>query len=265
VRDTPLEKTNHEATAKHQGNLRKFLRELHKDNERAERDKQRAKDEVARLNGTTPQSSNGDGLFKSSVTFTKTASKQASVEDRKRQMAQLASLGVAVPEDFRRENAMAGDWQTVSQRVIWETESSKTEEQDIKYMSTIEDKKRKLGDEDEIVPELKEGKRRPRYGRDIKALPDDDEDLEALLGATTSVKKKIKTEPARDIETEAKENTKAELTKDSEKELVAVPDSKVKLEAQENETLETPTVDTESGELFGSIFKKRKPKTLRQK
>ena len=38
--------------------------------------------------------------------------------DRKRQMAQLAALGVAVPEEFRKELAVAGDWTTVSMKRI---------------------------------------------------------------------------------------------------------------------------------------------------
>ena len=54
VRETPIERKNHEASAKHQNNIQRSLRDLHKNKEREDRDKQRAKDEVARLNGVLP-------------------------------------------------------------------------------------------------------------------------------------------------------------------------------------------------------------------
>lgn len=41
--------------------------------------------------------------------------RQATVTDREQQLAQLAEMGVAVPEDFRKEVAMAGEWQTLSE------------------------------------------------------------------------------------------------------------------------------------------------------
>ena len=33
-------------------------------------------------------------------------------------MAQLADMGVAIPEEYRRDMALAGDWQTTSVKVI---------------------------------------------------------------------------------------------------------------------------------------------------
>src|ERR1700712_2474938 len=51
VRDSGLERKNHEASAKHQNSIQRNLRELQKGKQREDRDKQRAVDEVARLNG----------------------------------------------------------------------------------------------------------------------------------------------------------------------------------------------------------------------
>ncbi|MBE7181524.1 MAG: hypothetical protein INR71_10015, partial [Terriglobus roseus] len=51
VRDTKFERQQHDATGRHQSNIQRSLRTLHRDAERGERDKQRARDEVARLNG----------------------------------------------------------------------------------------------------------------------------------------------------------------------------------------------------------------------
>ena len=112
-------------------------------------------------------------------------------------MAQLAEMGVAVPEDFRRENAMAGEWETVSQRVITlDGAEIKTEEQaEAKPSLNIGVRKRKVeeGEEGEAL-KLEEGRRRPRWGTDTRTLSGDDDDLDALLDSTTSFTKKAKTE-----------------------------------------------------------------------
>ena len=120
VRDTKLERQNHDATPKHQGNLKRFIRDIHRGTEQEERSQQRAKDEVVRLNGIVGSTGSATSARSSKWSKTTTAPKQqATAEDRKRQMAQLAALGVAVPEDYRREVAMVGDWQAVSQRPIY--------------------------------------------------------------------------------------------------------------------------------------------------
>ncbi|KAI4287624.1 MAG: hypothetical protein L6R35_003120 [Caloplaca aegaea] len=123
VRDTKLEKTNHEATAKHQGNIKRFLRDLHRGHERVERDKDRAKSEVERLNGvvsgTAQPSRTGGSSSAHSAMSVYTGAREPTPVERKAQLAKLAELGVAVPEDYRREVAMAGDWQTVAERPVW--------------------------------------------------------------------------------------------------------------------------------------------------
>src|SRR5256885_11873454 len=50
VKDTKFERAQHEATGKHQGNLRRFLKSIQDGHERGEREKQRARAEVERLN-----------------------------------------------------------------------------------------------------------------------------------------------------------------------------------------------------------------------
>lgn len=56
------------------------------------------------------------------------AQRQATPAERKQQLSQLAAMGVAVPEDFRREMAMAGDWQTLSERPVYDDEVKKEED-----------------------------------------------------------------------------------------------------------------------------------------
>ncbi|KAI4171146.1 MAG: hypothetical protein LQ348_006988 [Seirophora lacunosa] len=123
VRDTKLEKTNHEATAKHQGNIKRFLRDLHRGHEREERDKDRAKSEVERLNGvvsgTASAARTGGPPSAHSTASMYPGIREPTPAERKAQLAKLAELGVAVPENYRREVAMAGDWQTVAERPVW--------------------------------------------------------------------------------------------------------------------------------------------------
>ena len=125
MKDTKFEKQQHDATPRHQGNIQRSLRRLHKDNEREERDKDRAKAEVARLNGIV---SGTGGSSSSGYAPAQSASgppKKATADDRKKQLKQLADLGVAVPDAYRREVAMAGDWETVSVRQLKKEEDVK--------------------------------------------------------------------------------------------------------------------------------------------
>src|ERR1700743_2697962 len=90
VRDTKLERSQHEATGRHQGAIQKSLRDLHKGQEREQREAQRAKDEVARLNGmvggsAASKSSSASGPALQSSSGSAAPKKQATVEDRKRQ------------------------------------------------------------------------------------------------------------------------------------------------------------------------------------
>ncbi|RMZ80392.1 hypothetical protein DV738_g2811, partial [Chaetothyriales sp. CBS 135597] len=123
VRDTPFERRQHESTAKHQGKLKHFLRDIQNNHERSEREKEKAKAEVERLNRIT-----GTGVAPPSLasakpsTRTPTASKekggQRTVDDQKRQWQQLADMGIKVPDHVRTEMAMAGDWQAVRQHNV---------------------------------------------------------------------------------------------------------------------------------------------------
>ena len=176
-------------TARHQGNLKRFLRELHRDNEINERDKQRAKDEVARLNGAKPTSVASFGTGPKATAINTSALRNATPEEMKRQMAQLAEMGVFVPEEFRKENAMAGDWEVVARRVI--SSAPKVEDQketagDNKAAVSVGVRKRKPDGEEEEEQQPTERKRR-NWGSDVKIARGDDQDLDALLESTTAV------------------------------------------------------------------------------
>ncbi|KAH7630261.1 hypothetical protein B0T09DRAFT_341410 [Sordaria sp. MPI-SDFR-AT-0083] len=136
VRDTPLEKRNHESTAKHQGAIKRSLRDLHRSADQQEREKERAKREVERLNGVvsgTPSTSGGAGQRgghksggagggggggSNGPTGANAAAVGLSEAERQRQLEQLAELGVNIPTELRGSMALAGEWEVTNVRVV---------------------------------------------------------------------------------------------------------------------------------------------------
>ena len=175
-------------------------------------------------------------------------------------MAQLAELGIAVPEDFRRENAMAGDWETVSECVIYPGKAKpevKDEEDEKPSMGIGVRKREAKGEEDEEEMRREQGRKRKRkWGTDVKALPGDDDDLDALLGAAKTVRPKAE----RTLGTAEASTPEVEVKRDQDDGVpvkVENPDEDIKFAEAA-----PPTEDNEDPDL-GSIFKKRKPKSMR--
>ncbi|CAD6584613.1 MAG: WW domain binding protein 4 [Alectoria sarmentosa] len=289
VRDTKLEKTNHEATPKHQGNLKRFLRDLHKGHERDERDKQRAKDEVDRLNGVISGSGSSSGgppwEKKSAIPPLSTSGKQqATPADRKRQLAQLAEMGVAVPEDFRREMAMAGDWQTTSERVIYDNDFLKKEEdsEDVKFGGlNVGVRKRKFeGQEEE--EEAGETVIRKGWGSTLRTYPGaggDENDLDSLLKSTKRIIREGEgLQALGSVRSSRPEQADSQATTRGSQPALDVPAIKREESAGSGGVLDTipdqaaaieaPAVSLKQEEnppACGVIFKKRKAKQIRQK
>ncbi|KAI6249194.1 hypothetical protein HI914_02555 [Erysiphe necator] len=196
VRDTKLETANHNASPKHQGNLKRFLRDLQRNHDKDEKDKERAKSEVARLNDLVPgkrsqiKSSPAIGdKPRSNFSRNKAPStSEVSELQRKQNLAQLAEMGISIPSEFRADMAMPGEWQTISEKVI---DPIKVE---IKpEITSTGRRKRKLddGETEEEEERLISNKRKSNW-----KLPyeDDDNELNALLMTTQFKKKIIKSE-----------------------------------------------------------------------
>ncbi|CBF81724.1 hypothetical protein AN5532.2 [Aspergillus nidulans FGSC A4] len=249
IRDTAFERTQHEATAKHQSNLKRFLREIHRDNERQQRDSQRAKDEVERLRQSV---SGGGGRTGDNQSWKKSSSstpapapqRPVSVEERKNQMAQLAELGVAIPEEYRSDMALAGDWQTVSEKII-EPEGEEKEEK----VPTLGVRKRKH--DQDVDEEEEEAKREAErfvskgWGSATRRYPgakDEEDDIDALLASTKEVKK-----PQVSGTGEAT-SAEGEQSKREDK-----PSDEVPVKEEESSAAGT-----------GVVFKKRKPKAMKK-
>ncbi|CAG8126558.1 unnamed protein product [Penicillium nalgiovense] len=271
IRDTPFEKTQHEASPKHQGSLKRFLRQIHNDNEQKQRDSQLAKTEVERLRkavggGSSTDKDSAKGNAPPPVP--KSAERPASLEDRKKQIAQLAAMGVAIPQEFRADMALAGDWQTTSETVI---EVKPGLEGPTKSVGI---RKRKLeGEEegDEHVPEPIVNK---GWGSRMRQYPgaQEEEGLDDLLASTKDIKRTKTFTPKVELdEREAATEPPAPTMK--------TEDDPSKPEAQETngsatvktedsaQTLVEPIVEEKpqsSDAAPGVVFKKRKPKAMRK-
>ncbi|MCJ1312978.1 hypothetical protein MMC25_006654 [Agyrium rufum] len=187
VRDTKLERQNHDATGKHQGNLKRFLRDLHRGHEKDEREKQKAKDEVARLNGEVKVRL-ATGM--SSAPSGSASQRQVTAGERQQQLKQLAEMGIAIPEEFRKDMVMAGDWTVISETPIYEQEEvKKEEEEDSKSNLAVHSvgvrRKRNENDaEEEELPARRKWRQMRHHD------PDADKDLDALLASTAASKHK---------------------------------------------------------------------------
>ena len=206
VKDTPIERKNHDASARHQNNIQRSLRELHKGKEREDREKQRAKDEVARLNGLVSGKRKPDsGPSIQGLTTVAASSGPAlnAAAQRKKHAEQLAAMGVELPEELKKEITGVGGWETVSERVvegdqanagrsladIVKQENENKEDANVKGVH-----KRKADEEAEAEAQVKQ---RKVWGSSLKTYPvaneaenEDDGDLDTLLSGVGVAKKR---------------------------------------------------------------------------
>jgi hypothetical protein len=262
VRDTKLERQNHESTAKHQGALKRFLRDLHRGHEREEREKERAKQEIARLNGVVSGSSSSSaaGPSRPAPRTQPSAPSEASL---KKQREQLAEMGVAMPSAFRPEMAMPGEWTVTNVRVIEKEE----ENGEAKVEARANGVRKREATEDEKEEEnAMQGlfKKPRRWGRDSKAMPQEDHELDALLSGSTFTPRAVKDETVKEEEEDTKDVKKEEdddnVAPNKEEETPTV-----KTEAPDVEPLIKPEPEEAESGVQTVVFKKRKPKGIRQK
>ncbi|KAF7589673.1 hypothetical protein BBP40_003965 [Aspergillus hancockii] len=276
IRDTAFEKTQHEATGKHQGNLKRFLRDIHRDNERQQRETQRAKSEVERLKQTvagnnTPGKDNSSPAPWKKTTAAPPPERPVSLDERKKQMARLAEMGVAIPTEFRGDMALAGEWETVSERVVGGE----------KTCGSIGVRKRKLEGDEEEEEAKREAERfvSKGWGSRTREYPgaQEDTDLDALLETTRDIKKAkpLGSEATKEggekvaadrLGTDEDDAEAAELDQTSRTEkggFQAVVDPS--RSAVESEPAKSEPVKSEPEEATaGVVFKKRKPRVMRK-
>jgi hypothetical protein len=165
-------------------------------------------------------------------------------------------MGVSIPDEFRPDMAMAGEWQVTSERVVEENGEKKPD------AVALGVRKRAVEDEEEEAEAKK-----LTWGSRYKTHPveEDNADLDALLSNVTRKEEApaVKSE-AEIVKQEVKEEVKEEVpqpkgvkTEPSEEEgkiSEVVPPSDIAVKA-EGEVQAAP----------GVVFKKRKAKNIRQK
>lgn len=273
------------------------------------REKQRAKDEVNRLNGVVSGSSGAgaaaaatggggqgqephDAPWRRRPIFHPPAAnhtrQQATPAERRRQLAQLAEMGIAVPEEFRGDLAMAGDWQVVSERAIFDNESVFKDEEDEakgerneerKYAEglSIGVRKRKYEGQEEEEEEVNETGEmmevRKGWGSSFHTYPNPrgEEDLDSLLGKT-KMRRKDDIKRSESGSPPPPPVDAAQQTTDTVREQIS---SIKQVDADEIKPLLPPTgsslsnnnlkEDPDGPEQPGIVFKKRKAKPIRNR
>ncbi|KAL1838066.1 hypothetical protein VTJ49DRAFT_3086 [Mycothermus thermophilus] len=287
VRDTKLERTNHEATAKHQNAVKRSLRDLHKAADQKEREKERARQEVERLNGVVSGSRGGSATSASTSRSAVrpaggaygAAPQQVSEAERQRQLEQLAELGVNIPTELRGNMAMAGEWTVTSTRIIQVPEAGAEDGGDEKGDVSSDARAVGVKRERERTEEEKEQEdainglfKRPRkWGIDSKSMPEEeDAELEALLSGPLVKTKKEESEPPKIKSEDAPEGPLQGGAAESDEQ---GPEPPIKKEPDEETNGDasvaiagTAKASTDSpADAPAVVFKKRKPKKIRQK
>lgn len=203
---------------------------------------------------------------RTTVPAPKPAERTVSIEDRKKQMAQLAEMGIAIPQKYRADMALAGDWQTMS-----ETKIESQDAEDLKASTKsvgVRKRKHEGGDEDvEHAPGPLVSK---GWGSTTKVYPgtQDDEDLDALLASTRDIKKSKTSTPAAESEDQKQEPVIA-AKKEDEAAGPGAPETEQSTDVKTEESGETPAPPVaekpESDEPAPEVvFKKRKPKVMKK-
>ncbi|KAH0436506.1 u1 zinc finger domain-containing protein [Colletotrichum camelliae] len=274
VRDTKLERQNHEATGKHQGALKRFLRDLHRGHEQEERDKDRARREIERLKGVASGSST------SSTSFAKPGSSSSAPAPapggteaaRKRQMEQLAEMGVSIPTELRGDMAMAGEWTVTATKVV---DEDAVKEKPVEAKAVGVRKREQTEEEKEEEDAVRGLFKKPRKWGGMRAMPEDDKELDALLSADTLFR------PKKEESAAAEDNVKKEEGADEA--AAGVTSDVPAIKAEEDEAGDKlsaaalePIADAEGVKKEDGVesteaaapavvFKKRKAKNIRQK
>ena len=230
---------------------------MHQEHEKEEREKQRSKAEVDRLRGLVSGTSSPSvkaSVPGSSKPRTPGSAPQASVAERKKQMAQLAEMGIAVPNEYRGELALAGEWQTLSERSVQNPENVVSS-----GPRSVGVRKRKLEDEDEDEAQSAAHTARKGWGSTTKVYPGSahasNAALDDLLSGNLAVKKESTSNSGTD-ELKSSPVLEGKSAKLSEDEMPPVKKELDDLEIAKAEDTHQLAEDATPA----VVFKKRKPK-----
>jgi len=281
VRDTKLERANHESTGKHQGSIKRSLRDIHRNAEQQERDKDRAKREIDRLNGVVSSGSGNNMPAGAKQIYSAGPAQppQVTEADRQKQLEQLAELGVSIPTELRGNMAMVGEWTVTSTKVI----KGSAEEGEKNGEDVLADSARATGikRERERTEEEKEQEeainglftKRRKWGVGSKQMPAlEDAELDALLSGPLVKTKKEEEEEKPVVK---KEETESDGPVGGEAEAGDTSVPQIKTERSEGAAAEDgeriaanaapdDPPPKEEAEPVAVVFKKRKAKNVRK-
>lgn len=271
MKDTPLERRQHESTGKHQGNLKRFLNGIQKTHDRNEREKDKAVAEVERLNRVVGSSSSSSASTSqptkgfAAKTNSSTAPSVAAAADQKRQWSQLAEMGIAVPASARAEVAMAGDWQVSARKSVLRSEDAVDDKLNVGV------RKRKFADEvgeeedlaNSMVPRKTWGSSTKTYPGNTTHADDLDDLLGAPIGTTTTTAPSILNNQTGTVKIE-RDTEKSITTPSNTSPIIDQPSdaafrsTTIKREDESGKLPSSLELDTHSTQI--PVFKKRKPK-----
>ncbi|RAL02517.1 putative formin binding protein [Aspergillus ibericus CBS 121593] len=181
-------------------------------------------------------------------------------------------MGVAIPDEYRREMALAGEWQTVAEKVV-------QPQDDAKSSQSLGVRKRKHEERDEEEEAAKREAERfvsKGWGSRVRQYPGapEDTDLDALLESTKDIKK-AKPSTTKDLDpkpdpTLEKEPESAKgqfLPVKSEEDVAPEAGEPSQIKQEETEAgSSTPAIkeDPDEAPAAGVVFKKRKAKVMRK-
>ena len=203
VRDTAIERRNHEASGRHQGSIQRSLRDLHKSKAREERDARRAKDEVARLNavvgtGSNPTMNSTRPVRRDTKDLNGNAShgtpQLSAAAQRKARAEQLLALGVPLPQELKREVTGVSEWTTVSERAIDDGGLNERKHADVGKSErgpemVSKGVHKRAAEEGELGEDGAHPLKRKTWGSTFKQLPPEprrEDDLDALLSSVST-------------------------------------------------------------------------------
>ena len=267
-RETEFETKQHKKSDRHQGAIEKSIRRTQQDKTKKEREAQKAKDEVARVNAIANGKPAPPARPKPTFNATSNGGGARSESDKMRQMKELAAMGVAVPKQYQKDMAVAGDWEAVSKKVVTKpiappvagANGVKTEVNGIKEEGE-DDVKR---EDEDVGVEESYGVRKRRNSEDlgwgrrkkVARYDDGDTDIARLLGGDAKDDSPDGKEEEI-VKTETKDSNDAEGQQDGD----VVPPTLIKKESSEEKAApEISTAETKETSPVPIVFKKRKGK-----
>lgn len=185
------------------------------------------------------------------------------MEERKKQMAQLAEMGIAIPDEYRGDMALAGEWQTLSETKV----EPQAAEGAAKALGVR--KRKHEGDDEEAEAQAAGQAVSKGWGSKMRTYPgaqDDDEDLDALLASTKDLKKTKTSTPAEEPEEQKPEPTPSNVKEEAPASKGPEATESTQVKAEETGGISAPPTEEkpQSEEAPGFVFKKRKSKVMKK-